>query len=808
MDSLHTGCKESVLILLENDTLCLYIKGTPKHPSLTAGPELDENTATYAIACKEFIRTTINGIKTGENTDTTYYFKPMFYEQQGYQIIIENKQGKDILFDHDQLSVRQQVTYLGRDKKLMSGVLNFKNEIGYTDLRIWVDGTLYLTLTLEVFPSKMSYKTDYKALLQDINEEIYNLSFDFLKSTYALGNIDTKTQPSLTEFYSILKQKFEALMGALRIILERPHHELGINTYIGKPKGKYLNNNQSLNYLKNHPGHVQQKNGRFIPTKALHVVKEVTYNTRENQLIKYWLKKILGKIDKIAYYYNELDRKKDPLVLKTLGTYSRKIKGVLRAPLFINVAEVQVMPSFSLVLQMAPGYHEVYKLYMLFMRSLSLIEGQCRISTKNVAELYEYWCFIKIGALLRDKYQLVSQDLIKVDSKGIFVVLKKGQASELRFKNPITQEVFKLKYNAKGASLPTVNQKPDNILELKKEMAEVTYKYIFDAKYKVDYGEKEGYKYTKPTEQDINTMHRYRDAIVYTTEQGQYERTVFGAFVLFPGSDESLYKEDHFYESIQKVGIGGFPFLPSTHTLLGEFLEELVEASGHSHYKDAPIQQGMTKYLEDLHIEERNVLVAPIRNTQQLEGIKEHGFYHIPLKNIRNRLMQIQYVAIYESKGPSHAGGIRYYGKVKQIEIKQRKQLTKYFPTHRDNLEEDYVVYWFEELITLKKPILTKGYGIPMRMYTNKGLLDYATTIPELSIKTQDEFKLYLAVKRASQNYKGIENEQTKQYVAQVGEKKFYIEEDNLVCETKQEIKKIPLEQFFRSPRKIIKLTN
>lgn len=805
MDSLHTGCRESVLVLLENDTLCLYIKGIPKHPRLTLQPEVDESMATYAITCKESIRTAIDGAQAGENRSTTYYYKPMFYEQQNYQIIIENKQDKDIRFDHDQLRMRESVTYLGRDQKLMSGILNFRNEIGYTDLRIWVEGELYLTLTLEVFPSKMSYKADYKALLKDINEEIYNLSFDFLKATYTLGEVDGN-KPSLTEFYSILRQKFEALMRAIHIILERPHHELGMRTYIGKPKAKYLTSNQSFNYLRNHPGYVERQNGHFIPKKALHVVKEITYDTRENQLVKYWIKRILDKVEKIRHYYNELERKKDPLILQALSSYGKKLKGVLRAPVFANVAEIQVMPNFSLVLQMAPGYREVYKLYMLMMRGLSLIEGQYQISTKNVAELYEYWCFIKLGALLRDQYELVSQDLIKVDHKGIFVVLKKGEASELQFKNPVTKEIFKLKYNAKGTNLPTVNQKPDNILELKKEIAEVTYKYIFDAKYKVDYVEKEGYHYAKPTEQDINTMHRYRDAIVHTTKQGDYEKTVFGAFVLFPGSDETRYKEDAFYESIQKVGIGGFPFLPLTYHLVGEFLQELVEVSGHNHYQDTPVQQGMTKYLEDLHIEKRNVLVAPIRSREQLEGIKAHRLYHIPLKNIRNRLMQIEYVAIYESKDVADNGGIYYYGKVKQVEIKQRKQLTKYFPTHRGNLEEDYVVYWLEELVDLKEPILAKGYGVPIRMYTNKGLLDYARTIPELSIKTKEEFKLYLAVKRARENYEGAQREGTKQYVAQVGAGELYIDGDNLIYKNKEEIKELSLEQFFRNPRKVLRL--
>lgn len=44
-----------------------------------------------------------------------------------------------------------------------------------------------------------------------------------------------------------------------------------------------------------------------------------------------------------------------------------------------------------------------------------------------------------------------------------------------------------------------------------------------------------------PKEEDINTMYRYRDAIVYKNRETEaYNNRVFGAFVLFPYIDEFL----------------------------------------------------------------------------------------------------------------------------------------------------------------------------------------------------------------------------------------------------------------------------
>jgi len=65
-------------------------------------------------------------------------------------------------------------------------------------------------------------------------------------------------------------------------------------------------------------------------------------------------------------------------------------------------------------------------------------------------------------------------------------------------------------------------------------------------------------------------MHRYRDAILYQNKASHYERTMFGAYVLFPYHDEKEYEKHRFYQSIDQVNIGGLPFLPSATRLVKE----------------------------------------------------------------------------------------------------------------------------------------------------------------------------------------------------------------------------------------------
>ena len=73
-------------------------------------------------------------------------------------------------------------------------------------------------IQLEIFPSKIDYKEDYIQLLQDVNEQIYNLSFDFLRKTYHLTGLRETQHQSLTEFYTILQHIFQQFIRAVERI--------------------------------------------------------------------------------------------------------------------------------------------------------------------------------------------------------------------------------------------------------------------------------------------------------------------------------------------------------------------------------------------------------------------------------------------------------------------------------------------------------------------------------------------------------------------------------------------------------------
>ena len=53
----------------------------------------------------------------------------------------------------------------------------------------------------------------------------------------------------------------------------------------------------------------------------------------------------------------------------------------------------------SLVFNMASGYREIYKYYLMLQKGLSIDSNIFSLSMKELSLLYEYWCFIKIKGL-------------------------------------------------------------------------------------------------------------------------------------------------------------------------------------------------------------------------------------------------------------------------------------------------------------------------------------------------------------------------------------------------------------------------
>ncbi len=806
MALLPTGSDK--LLEIRTDKVNVVIKSKRK---ITALPASEEQSSSLAINGYniERVKVVSQGIdelypesKGYTSQNLTIY--PLFFEQTDYELIIKSRNNESVSFWNENYLLREKVgPVTDDDSSLISGIINFGNEVGYSDFEINVDGRKHLVIRIEVYPTKVSYKEDYQMMMADVSEMCYACAIDFMQKTYQEFQVSDKQNTVPAIFFQIISAIFDKYMNAARRIISVPHHKL-ITEHTVVPEHKARRTDKlSEKWLMKHQSNVAATSTGFDISRVLSVKKRITYDTNENRFVKFILKSTIRKIeDFLNRYLNSTVAVEENIIVKANEMIS-SIRGVLNTSFLREVSDFNTLPSMSLVFSMAPGYRELYKYYLMMHRGLAVNGDIFKISVKDTAQLYEYWCFIKLFSILKKEYKLISPDVIKVDNSGITVSLVKGRKSEVKFINPKTGEQIRLVYNPAESETQTVNQKPDNVLELEKLGTEVAYKYVFDAKYRIENNPSNAFypdNNPGPKVDDINTMHRYRDSIVYENKLSKFtfEKTMFGAYILFPYADEKLYKEHRFYKSIETVNIGGLPFLPRATTLVQELLSDLIADSKESAFERTTLPRGIEEKLAVVDWNKRDVLLGTFRDVQQFKVCYDKKMYYIPAKEVDESDLPIHYVALYQTTNKFGAeAGVRYYGEVLRTALVRRESI-KEVPVRRNNGQELYYRFFIREWKELPKPILPREVGFT-KNYTNLFLLEHSEYIPELLFQSEEEYRFYSELKRNVNSAEindsganiGFEHEDTK----------FVFASGNIFAIRGEKIvEQVPVSSFSRKP--------
>ena len=456
------------------------------------------------------------------------------------------------------------------------------------------------------------------------------------------------------------------------------------------------------------------------------------------------------------------EKSADIEVTKNIDTMLSRINRELDNPIFSEVSKLKSLNTMSLVFQMAPGYRDLYRYFQLIQRGISFTGEVYSFSVKETSVLYEYWCFIKLVNIMKKRYAILDDgnDIIKANRKGVVVTLSKNSKSEVRFLDPNTGDRFEIIYNPGEYPSDTVKQIPDAVLKLSKKSGVngnyLGFQYVFDAKYKVEMNPDDYYpdKERKPGPKvvDINTMHRYRDAIV--AKNGDLsEKLMFGAYVLFPyPNDEEEYRSHQFYKSIDSVNIGGIPFLPGKTKIAEELLTRLVGESDSSAFERTILPKGIEERLKKVDWSKEEVLVGSLSSLGQWEECFKKKYYYVPVSALYENYHQVEYIAIYQSKNLfGKEAGIRYYGEVIEVSIMPRIEINNLVGRTHPNAK--CYRFTIKEWKKLSSKIEFERDWVYRPRYSNSFLLHNSKSTFELfNIRSESDYRLVYELRRIQEN--------------------------------------------------------
>ena len=141
--------------------------------------------------------------------------------------------------------------------------------------------------------------------------------------------------------------------------------------------------------LKNIQTRQKKVDGCILVERTLGVKRQVTYNTKENQLTKYILQSTARKLESFKKNYMRLQRKEDQAVIDKIDSMTEELNRRCTTTFLAEVHAKEVSSGMSLVFSMAPGYRDLYKYYLMLLRGLSITGDVFNISVKDLALLYE-----------------------------------------------------------------------------------------------------------------------------------------------------------------------------------------------------------------------------------------------------------------------------------------------------------------------------------------------------------------------------------------------------------------------------------
>lgn len=687
---------------------------------------------------------------------------PMLFEETTYSVLVEGAPGTRVGLMHRDPGLVDHLS-ASSDGRTLHGPVNFRSYVGRSRFTVLVDGAPEFDFEVEVSPSKLDYKTDYAELTAEVQEILHGLVLQYLSATFEGASVDRGAVETELEWVLLLRHLVDELEQALLFVAQRPKRALRrTDEFVridrirrsdstvrqavlrGRGRGRVGAFGEGLRARHRLPEHrarptLDTPEHRWLAARvagARRRLAAVSRRVRAQQRGQHgaeWMKNAVVELDSLEGRLGRL-LKLEPL---------RAVEGP------------PPQGFASLQLQGSPGYREAYHACVALSQGLRLTGGPVELSLKRLHQLYEYWCYLATVRLVADILDepIPVRQLLSVDHDGLLVRLKKGRTQSVLFRQGEGAEI-EVVYSPKfSGSDFLLSQEPDISLSLRRA-GWPNVRLVMDAKYRLDDSEQHVRRMgvPAPPADAINVLHRYRDAILEPDrnsadgERGQ--RTVVEGVALYPltGLATEDFEETELWRSLERLGIGALPFLPSEKRYVRSWLESVLRRTGWT-VADRAIPSASRKQLQ--HWREaasEPVYVGGLRpdSGSHISWIREQRAYYAPLTPTQPLQLSAKWVGLYEGASGSNPSSVSLVARVESLDVMKRQDIDTPWPASAGTEGDDVVVYRLEGLESLDHTIRhPSGSDFTRPRWTSRLALERARALEELLLETEPEWRLY-----------------------------------------------------------------
>ena len=652
-------------------------------------------------------------------------FKPLSSEEEPY-------------IEHRLKAVEDLFYYSARTHSLRA-TINTGNDIGWFKFELVyqiAQDKFKQSFSFEVLPTKMDMASDLNVINEALDLQYPLWRFSLAEKTQQQMKAGKRPHPQflllwLAQFESLLSD----LQSGLRHVVNAPHSRLmstSRSVKMDRLKGKLPKKLEQDVMLTKANGNLEK---RFQLNN-----KKLSVDTPENRFIKFVISTSISKLSKVNHVAKQMETTRDKQRLSNsffdkLDVWQQDMRTFQRQPLFQEVGSFKGLRKESLVLQQKLGYAKVYKSWQQLKWYLDLFEGDSSLSLRNVAELYELWCFLEIRRILLDLgFEDVKASGIQMLNNGIDVTFKDGMRGAFKLRRDDGTSI-KLAHEPKilpsGKKLKSwiVTQEPDIYLEVSLPNGEEIV-WLFDAKYRIkqpkkprQFQEVNENPYDEVPDDAINQMHRYRDALIHQEINVNGEniktRPVFGAYALYPGYFDQGSGENPYDDAINQVGIGAFSLLPSLDhggsVWLTEFLTNKLKpkstqysiSSPDRHFVEEalriPYQGTSVSRYDDLVIAANQLGPSRHPDYVRIFALGQAIFYHTKQLAFEHQriefhiIKEARYLTVAVDDTTGHYRDIAYIYPILNARRVKRKEIT-FEQSGTNNIVAPDELYWLFEL--------------------------------------------------------------------------------------------------------------